>query len=63
MSVANSNFNPSGLDIVTQIKNKAKELEGLMEQVPNCRRKSVGLTHLETASMWLVKAAVVGDSE
>jgi len=63
MSVTNPNFNPSGNETVAAIKNKALELANLVEALPNGRRKSIALTQIEQASMWAVKAAVVGDNE
>jgi len=63
MSVTNPNFNPSGNADVAAIKSKANELAELVEALPNGRRKSIALTQLEQASMWAVKAAVVGDKE
>ena len=63
MSVTNPNFNPSGNISVAAIKSKANELAELVEALPNGRRKSIALTQLEQASMWAVKAAVVGDKE
>lgn len=63
MAVTNTEFNPSGDQTVTNIKTKANILAREIEKLPPSRRRSVALTHLETASMWAVKAAVVGDDE
>lgn len=63
MSVTNPNFNPSGNEAVAAIKAKANELAELVEALPSGRRRSIALTQLEQASMWAVKAAVVGDNE
>ena len=63
MSVTNPNFNPSNNQTVATIKAKANELAQLVEALPAGRRRSIALTQLEQASMWAVKAAVVGDSE
>jgi hypothetical protein len=38
-------------------------LAELVEALPSGRRRSIALTQLEQASMWAVKAAVVGDNE
>ena len=63
MAVTDRDFNPSGSDAVTAIKQAALDLELVIKaNTPVSRRQSVALTHLETASMWAVKAAVVGDS-
>lgn len=64
MSVTNRNFNPSGNIVVDGIKRMGAELgEFITDNVPDGRRKAVALTELETALMWAVKAAVVGDEE
>ena len=63
MSVTNEKFNPSGNELVAAIKSKANELAELVEALPAGCRRSIALTQLEQASMWAVKAAVVGDNE
>jgi len=64
MAVTNPNFNPSGDPVIAEIKEKANELASLIEtKVAAGRRRSVALTQLETASMWAVKAAAVGDAD
>lgn len=63
MTVTNPSFNPSGNETVAAIKSKANELAELVEALPAGRRRSIALTQLEQASMWAVKAAVVGDNE
>lgn len=63
MAVTDRDFNPSGSEAVTTIKQAAIDFELVIKQNSNaCRRQSVALTHLETASMWAVKAAICGDS-
>ena len=62
MSVTDVGFNPSGNETIARIKTKANELAAEIEALPAGRRRSVALTHLETASMWAVKAAAVGDN-
>lgn len=50
-------FNPSGSEVVAEIKRRAEELMNYVEEnVPSNRRRSIGLTELEGAAMWLVKA-------
>lgn len=61
MAVTDVGFNPSGDPIIGQLKTAANDLADLIETLPAGRRKSVALTHLETASMWAVKAAACGD--
>lgn len=62
MSVTDRDFNPSGSAEIAAIKQAAIDFELVIKQntVPG-RRQSVALTHLETTSMWAVKAAAVGD--
>ena len=62
MAVTDPKFNPSGNEMIDKIKNKANELAEIIEELPAGRRRAVALTNLETASMWAVKAAAVGDS-
>jgi len=47
--------------MIDRIKRKANELSEIIGELPSTRRRSVALTQLETASMWAVKAAAVGD--
>ena len=61
MAVTDQSFNPSKNEDVDAIKAKANELAALVEALPPGRRRSIALTQLEQASMWAVKAAVVGD--
>lgn len=63
MSVTNPGFNPSDSEVIAALKRKANEFAELIEALPPERRRSVALTQLETASMWAVKAAAVGDGE
>jgi hypothetical protein len=62
MAITDTNFNPSGDPVIASLKEKANELAALIEALPQSRRRSVALTHLETASMWAVKAAACGDA-
>ncbi len=59
--VTDPHFNPSGSEMIDRIKRKANELSEIIGELPSTRRRSVALTQLETASMWAVKAAAVGD--
>ena len=62
MAVTDPNFNPSGDERITTIKTMANALAEYIEtNVPAGRRRSIALTELESASMWAVKAAAVGD--
>jgi len=59
--VTAKDFNPSNNELVDAIKGKANELAAVIEKLPNGRRKSIALTHLETASMFAVKAIFYTD--
>jgi len=62
MTVTDPSFNPSGSAQIAVIKSEALALENVIRNnTPVGRRQSVALTHLETAAMWAVKAAAVGD--
>ncbi len=62
MPITEREFNPSSDPGIDAIKAKALELEEvILQHAPDCRRRSVALTNLETASMWAVKAAIKGD--
>jgi hypothetical protein len=54
-------FNPSNNEMVAEIKGKANELADVLNKLPSSRRRSIALTHLETASMFAVKAVFYGD--
>lgn len=63
MSVTDRAFNPSGSSDIDAIKEAALAFEAVVrEHSPASRRQSLALTHIETASMFAVKAAAVGDS-
>lgn len=50
-------FNPSGSDVVAEIKARTESLmEYLREHVPNNRERSLAITNYEQAAMWAVKA-------
>lgn len=50
-------FNPSGSDVVAEIKARTEDLLGyIRENVPNNRERSIGITNYEQAAMWTVKA-------
>ena len=63
MAATDRDFNPSGSEAIAAIKQAVIDLELVIKQntAPG-RRQSVALTTLETASMWAVKAAAVGDN-
>lgn len=55
-------FNPSGSTAIDAIKSVVAALEEtIRENTPEGRRQSLALTHLETAAMYAVKSAAVGD--
>jgi hypothetical protein len=61
MAITDRGFNPSNDPMIDRIKAASLELATVIEELPAGRRRSVALTNLETASMWAVKAAAVGD--
>lgn len=61
-SITDRAFNPSGSESIDAIKKAALDFEDVIKaHSPNGRRQSIALTHLETAAMFAVKAAAVGD--
>ena len=53
-------FNPSGSEVVAEIKAKTEDLmEYLRQAVPENRCRSLALTNYEQAAMWAVKANFV----
>lgn len=44
-------FNKSEVALSNEIKSKLIEVEGLLDKLPNCREKSIALTHIEDAMM------------
>ena len=61
--VTDPGFNPSGSPQIAAIKQAALVFEDVirMNTEPG-RRTSIALTHLETAVMYAVKSAAVGDA-
>lgn len=50
-------FNPSGSDVVAEIKRRTEELlEYLDANVPANRERAIAITNFEQAAMWAVKA-------
>jgi len=53
-------FNPSGSEVVAEIKRRTEELLSYIEEnVPSNRQRSLALTNYEQAAMWAVKANFV----
>ena len=53
-------FNPSGSEVVAEVKRRTEELmEYLRASVPDSRCRSIALTNYEQAAMWAVKANFV----
>lgn len=44
-------FNKSEVALSNKIKSKLIEVEGLLNKLPNCREKSIALTHIEDAML------------
>lgn len=50
-------FNPSGSDVVAEIKSRTEDLLNFIrDNVPENRPRSIALTNYEQAAMWAVKA-------
>lgn len=61
--VTDPSFNPSGDPGITKIKEAALAFETVIRNNTIAgRRQSLALTTLETATMWAVKSAAVGDA-
>ena len=53
-------FNPSGSEVVAEIKRRTEELmEYMRANVPENRHRAIALTNYEQAAMWAVKANFV----
>ena len=59
--VTAKDFNPSNNEQVAAIKTAANILAGIISQLPPSRRRSIALDHVETASMFAVKAVFYND--
>lgn len=50
-------FNPSGSEVVAEIKERTESLLGFIrDHVPSNRERSIAVTNYEQAAMWAVKA-------
>lgn len=50
-------FNPSGSDVVAEIKTRTEALlDYIRDVVPSNRERSLAVTNYEQAAMWAVKA-------
>ena len=59
-SVTLQEFNPSGNEVVAEIKRRTDDLiEYIRANVPNNRQRAVAMTDYEGAAMWAVKANFV----
>ena len=57
MTYTNRDFNPSGSEVVSEIKRLTDELMTYIEQTaPANRQRSIALTNYEQAAMWAVKS-------
>lgn len=53
----NPSFNPSGSDVVAEVKRRTEDLlDYIRESVPANRERSIAITNYEQAAMWAVKA-------
>lgn len=55
------NIDPPNTDTVDRLRSAFNALGAEIEALPPSRRRAVALTNLETAGMWAVKAATIGD--
>lgn len=60
--VSAKDFNPSNNDLVAELKAAAEAYAAVVDKLPASRRKSIALTHIETASMFAVKAVFYPDN-
>lgn len=44
-------FNEEEVVLSQSIREKLIEVEGLLDKIPNCREKSIALTHIEDAML------------
>ena len=59
--VTAKDFNPSNNDTVDELKAAANAYAEVVNKLPPSRRRSIALTHIETASMFAVEAVFYGD--
>ena len=59
--VTAKDFNPSNNEMVDELKAAANAYAEVVNKLPPSRRRSIALTHIETASMFAVKAVFYGD--
>lgn len=59
--VTAKDFNPSNNELVAELKAAANAYAEVVNKLPPSRRRSVALTHIETASMFAVKSVFYGD--
>lgn len=59
--VTAKDFNPSNNEMVDELKAAANAYAEVVNKLPPSRRRSVALTHIETASMFAVKAVFYDD--
>lgn len=62
MPVTDTNFNPDSNPVILEIKVAANLMAAIIEALPEGRRRACALRDLESATMWAVKAAAVGDT-
>lgn len=60
--LANREPTDNNAALIDQIKIATNDLARLIGKLEGGRRKSIAITHLETASMFAVKAAAIGDN-
>lgn len=64
MSITLREFNPSGNEVIDEVKKRVDALVDYIEgNIEPCRRVSIAVTHFETGAMFAVKAAAVEAKE
>jgi len=59
--VSAKDFNPSNNETAAELKAAANAYAKVVNNLPPSRRRSIALTHIETASMFAVKSLFYGD--
>jgi len=59
--VTAKDFNPSNNEMVDALKAAANAYADVVSKLPPSRRRSIALTHIETASMFAVKSVFYDD--
>lgn len=50
--------NGASVETIKKVREKCSELNSLLNDIPNCRERSIAITKLEEVSMWANKAII-----